>query len=712
MNTTASQSLRASALSLTAGALGALLLAFPDQMHEAVRIMTENRSRAVAFLLAALVASLTAWYWARVLTYKRVANAEHLLRGKRSGFTAVAFLPRLAGTMPMLGAALALYVSVGFANQWTIVAIVLSAALPLAYIARRALLRAQAAAPGASAAAPPLKPVSRGALVMLAIAFTLGLAVLVAASVAPVAIGTLPGMSAPAIIEIAIGSFIALWSFLLYEDRARRLRIVPIVVAIAFVSTARGWNDNHEVRLAPAPSVPAPPALRVDTAFERWLHARADSNSAADYPVFVVAAEGGGIRAAHVAAEILGTIQDHCPAFARHLFAISGVSGGSVGAATFAGIARNFARNDTASLCNGDPVRGREQFRSGADSVLGADLLTPVVAKLLFPDMLQRFLPFKVASFDRARALEDGLARSWRIAYPTGWSFDESFDALWQGHFETLAVPALFLNSTQVETGERMVMSNLKHDTAFSRQLVTLGDLDPSVHLAMKTAAMLSARFTYVTPEGRIRLWRGTPKHEDRRYVDGGYFENSGVETAEDIVNILRTVAERRHERIRPIVLRIGYFAQADSARTRTHVRGFSEMLSPIVTVLNARGARGPDAVNRLWTQVAEHAEDPIHVGLIDLTLTQGAVPLILGWQLSREARRDIMQRTQAVPCDSSWYTPGTLPTAAEPASGGALRTGYCQIFEMLSLESRSLAARQSGRSSRASPAFRTSSLR
>jgi hypothetical protein len=684
MTTTTRESLRSSALSLTVGLFGALLLAFPDQMQEALRIMVESPPRAVAFLATALIASLTAWYWARVLTYKRVANAEQLLHHDRGVFTAVGFLPRLAGTIPMLGAAIALLVAVGIANGWTLIALALSAALPLSYIARRALLRTRARSAEAAAAGPPLQPLSRGAVVTLIVAFTLGLAVLIAASVAPVTMGTLPGMSAPAVIEIAIAAIIATWSCLLYEDRARRQRIVPILLVIAFVSTARGWNDNHEVRAAPAPSASASVPLRIDTAFERWLHERRDRDTVADYPVFVVAAEGGGIRAAHVAAEILGTIQDHCPAFARHLFAISGVSGGSVGAATFAGLARNFARNDTVSRCTGSPARGPELFRVGADRVLGADLLTPVVAKLLFPEMLQRFLPFPVPAFDRSRALEDGLARSWRNANPTGWSFDESFDELWGGQFEKLAVPALFLNSTQVETGERMVMSNLKHDTAFSRQLVTLGDLDPSVHLAMKTAAMLSARFTYVTPEGRIRLWRGTPKEQFRRYVDGGYFENSGVETAEDIVNILRTVAERRHERITPVVLRIGYFAEADTARTLAHVRGLSDATSPVVTVLNARSARGPDAVNRLWTHVAEHAEDPIHVGLIDLTLTQGAVPLILGWQLSRAARRDIMERTQAVPCDSSWYTPGTLPTAAEPSNALALRTGYCQVFELL----------------------------
>ena len=82
-----------------------------------------------------------------------------------------------------------------------------------------------------------------------------------------------------------------------------------------------------------------PAALpQAEVAFRDWFRQRPDRDRFAGrrYPVYVVAAEGGGIYAALHAASALGGLQDRCPAFADHLFAISSVSGGSLGAATFA----------------------------------------------------------------------------------------------------------------------------------------------------------------------------------------------------------------------------------------------------------------------------------------------------------------------------------------------------------------------------------------
>ena len=67
--------------------------------------------------------------------------------------------------------------------------------------------------------------------------------------------------------------------------------------------------------------------------FAHWLKARRSGN--APFPVFIVTAQGGGIYAASAASSLLATLQDLCPSFARHIFAISAVSGGSVGASVF-----------------------------------------------------------------------------------------------------------------------------------------------------------------------------------------------------------------------------------------------------------------------------------------------------------------------------------------------------------------------------------------
>ena len=98
-------------------------------------------------------------------------------------------------------------------------------------------------------------------------------------------------------------------------------------------------------QIAPMPVVDVTPA-----GFMEWLEARHDrilhygeTHGGAKYPVFVVAAQGGGYYAAYHSALFLARLQDQCPQFAEHTFGISSVSGGSLGAAVFSEAVRNKA---------------------------------------------------------------------------------------------------------------------------------------------------------------------------------------------------------------------------------------------------------------------------------------------------------------------------------------------------------------------------------
>src|SRR5262249_4658032 len=123
-----------------------------------------------------------------------------------------------------------------------------------------------------------------------------------------------------------------------------------------------------------------------------WLKNRADLHEYETYPVFVVSAEGGGLRAAYYTALVLASIQDRCPAFAQHTFAISGVSGGSLGAAVFAALAARSAKNQAGLSCNLNlPMAG--DMATKADKILRQDFLSPLLAFGLYPDLAQRFLP-------------------------------------------------------------------------------------------------------------------------------------------------------------------------------------------------------------------------------------------------------------------------------------------------------------------------------
>ncbi len=141
-------------------------------------------------------------------------------------------------------------------------------------------------------------------------------------------------------------ALITLVGILMFMTKLTTLSGLP-VVSIAAISFTIFFIvqilSNGRNAIGAAPSLPkmANPALHdrrpITKAFEDWLAARNDRKDYGDtpYPVFIVAAQGGGIYAASTASAFLTRMQDECSGFGQHVFAISGVSGGAVGATVF-----------------------------------------------------------------------------------------------------------------------------------------------------------------------------------------------------------------------------------------------------------------------------------------------------------------------------------------------------------------------------------------
>jgi hypothetical protein len=476
-----------------------------------------------------------------------------------------------------------------------------------------------------------------------------------------------------------------------------RLRF-PILSALlvwaVLVSPIADWN--HVIRTidegGPGPvDQRAGVVKKLDDWYNRVapLHVNDDPQRAAGgIPIFVVATEGGGIRAAYWTASVLTAIQDSYANFADHLFAISGVSGGSLGAEVFdAVLAHGPAPPDPYDLtCPGrDANQMREEqkkLRYAAKKVLSFDALTPVLAGLTQPDLAQRFLPFGFP--DRQKALEEGWER--------GWSRTMNGDSLFSKGILTALpasspLPSLFLNGTMVETGDRTITSDLRIrplETAATCTQPDGGDnplcefrnaFDSFAYLRQdipfSAGAGMSARFTYVSPAGRLPkkdAGEGIAGH----VVDGGYFENSGAVTAAEIVNLIRRVAAGHPEwrPLRPYVILIDFTdasklckrkpqycepnpalkpfpakPDAGGPAPRTPERWVNEILSPLRALLGTRDARGSQAVGDarelLGTRVGRT------VGVIEFRLIQRRIPLPLGWLLSERSRIEIDQATQ-----------------------------------------------------------------
>ncbi len=269
-------------------------------------------------------------------------------------------------------------------------------------------------------------------------------------------------------------------------------------------------------------------------------------------PVYVVAAEGGGIRSAYWTALALEQMRRTSARFAQRTFAMTGVSGGSVGLAVFR----------ACSLGTTDDERAQCIDRFGRQ-----DLLAALVGSWFFEDAIARMIPVKWCDhpgcgfmsrglwFEHAMVsavdplLHDKPAPARRLALGMIDSRDK-LKAGSKGH-----VPYLFLNSTWVETGERSIASELvvhwEHFPGARDQIAQLGQRD----IPLVSAAHNSARFPFSNALGAVQASNEACAPEAfalrgkeaeglaqrcGHLADGGYFDNSGGQTASDLLRLLR----------------------------------------------------------------------------------------------------------------------------------------------------------------------------
>lgn len=264
----------------------------------------------------------------------------------------------------------------------------------------------------------------------------------------------------------------------------------------------------------------------------------------------IVAAQGGGLYAAYHTAYFLAAETDKDPDFARSVFAISGVSGGAVGGGIYWAILES-------GVCDGLREAVPDCHAQAVQQILRHDFLSPPLAGLLFRDLYDTFIPFSVA-FNRPIDRGDVLLRSFKRRMSACCTFVASdgslierpmdgalLDRSLQSSFAP-GLPLLFLNTTDVSSGQRVVASPVEDFRA--NQIHRAGALIRiSADQTVGNAMLDSARFPLVSPPARY-LRRERDESEGgygsilqplppRQFVDGGYFDNSGLETVYDILD-------------------------------------------------------------------------------------------------------------------------------------------------------------------------------
>ena len=270
------------------------------------------------------------------------------------------------------------------------------------------------------------------------------------------------------------------------------------------------------------------------TGAEQRMTPTAAGPRARKYPVFIIAAEGGGIYAASVASMFLARLQEEASHFAEHVFALSGVSGGAIGSTIFQALEKT---RDKARF--GAPrFAAQKSLVQNVRAIMEDDYFSPMVGTI-FPEILGATVgraQMLVASFQLSTAERDAAA---------GQALARPFAQHWTYHDDA---PALVLNATWVETGFRVAFAPFHlHD--IDESLYSFSDApmpnedclaNEEKHgcVSLMGAAAVSARFPPVLPPFSTELTDGTRWN----FVDGGYSDNSGATTALDLYQALQNV--------------------------------------------------------------------------------------------------------------------------------------------------------------------------
>jgi hypothetical protein len=346
-------------------------------------------------------------------------------------------------------------------------------------------------------------------------------------------------------------------------------------------------------------------------------------------PFFIISTAGGGIRAAYWTATVLETLETARAAgikdknagaggsvaadgLIRHLlFAISGVSGGSIGAAAYLAAVHNHDMHGALI----EPTM-----------YLKRDVLAPGLASLAFIDIPSNFLP-DFGQIDRGEALEVGLEHASIVKDDAkgllSHSFVSFFPQIGSSEQPVSWRPALLLNATHQETGRRIITSHLKIEPdVFVDSYDALQTLGSDVRLS--TAAHNSARFTYISPAGDLISAQGASDNLHGFVIDGGYFENYGAETATELAHeAIEAIKSIDGATIRPVILQI---SSDPTVKTETLVRQrdcakpdgdfltpyraqsaawwdlslFNELSAPLIGIMSVREAHGFIALSAL----------------------------------------------------------------------------------------------------------------
>lgn len=468
--------------------------------------------------------------------------------------------------------------------------------------------------------------------------------------------------------------------------RMKRLASVLGTIALGIWFLSPPWVlEKHVVRLSetqlfePVGSGPCAATQAADAhvvcrpdlkaALRQWVDARrrTDPTRTERLPVVIVAASGGASRAAAWLISSMRMLDFKTNGdFGRNLFAISGVSGGSLGATTYARLVRAQGRED------GSVDWEAPATRSAVAHFATRDLLSGSIATYFLNDMFGSMvgpLWTWAGMPDRNTALEDTFDAMWAdkgFALPRhvpegflGLRFSPQSDS--RTPLELL--PHLLLNGTDVVSGKRLITSTIR-SPADKLLFADSGDFLAMVgrDIRMATAVTNSARFPFISPAGRFV---SSKKMGGNAYqvIDGGYFENYGARTVWELARAIEELnAQDPTLNVVPIVVVISNDVETDQP-PRLYASSCRTMMEDLAIDGSQITIRCDEPVRTAQCSAVEYAGLISAAQAEDRSIVPQSMAPLLGLAATRSAhgrdalnilKRDFCKAETAAPNDPS----------------------------------------------------------
>jgi Patatin-like phospholipase len=362
-----------------------------------------------------------------------------------------------------------------------------------------------------------------------------------------------------------------------------------------------------------------------------------DTASGKKYPIYFVLANGGASRSGYWTASILANFEDRTKEkFSRHLFCLSGASGGSVGTATFFSL-----------------LRAKKELKKEQDTTvttatikfLESDFLTYTIAHLLGPDIFRNIFPVNFVA-DRASALACAMEQASGENSFMYNRFAVRFSSfIPQKGQKDYHLPLICINTTRMQDSRPGVISNLNitEDAAiFNNRVDVLGLLNEDEDLKLSTAVVLGASFPYISPAGRINSQFKTDSGS-HYFVDGGYFDNSGAGVVNEMIIAMNNMLNDKNDtdfkkyrnRIEFHVIHISNNEPKKLSFVQINPIA-NDLLAPLRTLLGSYGTQTTINDQRLKNFLKDLYGNDTHYTNIDLYKNNPHIKYSMNWVISR----------------------------------------------------------------------------